>query len=96
MLRRLAGAEETERGRISRELHDRLGQDLTALKLGMQFVRNKNHSRLPSRRLSKLEELADGLMRDIHRLAWELRPAALDDLGLEAGVAALCGRMVGA
>jgi signal transduction histidine kinase len=33
--------------------------------------------------LSKLESLADSLMRDIHRLAWELRPAALDDFGLE-------------
>jgi signal transduction histidine kinase len=33
--------------------------------------------------LSKLEGLADSLMRDVHRLAWELRPAALDDFGLE-------------
>ena len=33
--------------------------------------------------ISKLEKMAEGLMRDIHRLAWELRPSALDDLGLE-------------
>ena len=38
VLRRLVAAEETERGRVSRELHDRLGQDLTALKLGLQVV----------------------------------------------------------
>jgi signal transduction histidine kinase len=84
VLRRLAAAEETERGRVSRELHDRLGQDLTALKLGLQIV-GKRRSCPPSVRESagKLEKLADSLMRDTHRLAWELRPAALDDFGLE-------------
>jgi signal transduction histidine kinase len=83
-LRRLVAAEETERGRISRELHDRLGQDLTALKLGLQIMR-KRRTCPPRMRESvgKLEHLADCLMRDIHRLAWELRPAALDDFGLE-------------
>ena len=85
VLRRLADAEETERGRISRELHDRLGQDLTGLKLGLQLVRKQGPLAPPVQEsVGKLEQLADGLMRDIHRLAWELHPAALDDLGLEA------------
>ena len=84
MLRRLVAAEETERGRVSRELHDRLGQDLTALKLGLQVVRKQGASAPKLREsVSKLESLADKLMRDLHRLAWELRPAALDDFGLE-------------
>jgi signal transduction histidine kinase len=84
VLRRLVAAEETERGRVSRELHDRLGQDLTALKLGLQVVRKKCPCPPKIRdSVSKLESLADSLMRDIHRLAWELRPAALDDFGLE-------------
>ena len=84
VLRRLVAAEETERGRVSRELHDRLGQDLTALKLGLQIV-GKQGGCPPTLRKSvrKLEDLADSLMRDVHRLAWELRPAALDDFGLE-------------
>jgi signal transduction histidine kinase len=84
VLRRLAAAEETERGHISRELHDRLGQDLTALKLGLQILR-KQASRLPKLQESvgKLDSLADRLMKDTHRLSWELRPAALDDFGLE-------------
>jgi two-component system CheB/CheR fusion protein len=84
VLRRLAAAEETERGHISRELHDRLGQDLAALKLGLQMVR-KQAARLPAlgKNMGKLEVLADRLMQDIHRLAWELRPSALDDFGLE-------------
>ncbi len=84
VLRRLVAAEETERGRVSRELHDRLGQDLTALKLGLQIVRKQGPCPPKVRDgVSKLENLADSLMRDIHRLAWELRPAALDDFGLE-------------
>ena len=84
VLRRLADAEETERGRISRELHDRLGQDLTGLKLGLQLVRKQGPFAPPIQEsISRLEQLTDGLMRDIHRLAWELHPAALDDLGLE-------------
>jgi signal transduction histidine kinase len=84
VLRRLAAAEETERGRISRELHDRLGQDLTALKLGLQAV-GKHRPCPPAlrRSVSNLKELTDRLMRDMHRLAWELRPAVLDDFGLE-------------
>jgi signal transduction histidine kinase len=84
VLRRLSEAQETERGRISRELHDRLGQDLTALKLGLQILRKQGpFTPAVQESITKLERLAEGLMRDIHRLAWELRPSALDDLGLE-------------
>ena len=84
VLRRLSEAQETERGRISRELHDRLGQDLTALKLGLQILRKQGPFAAPVQEsIGNLEKLAEGLMRDIHRLAWELRPSALDDLGLE-------------
>jgi signal transduction histidine kinase len=84
LLRRLRDAEETERRRISRELHDRLGQDLTALKLGLQMVaKQESLSSSSQAGIGQLGKLADGLMRDIHRLAWELRPAALDDFGLD-------------
>ena len=82
--RHLAEAQETERGRISRELHDRLGQDLTALKLGLQNLRRPSpFAAAVGTELSRLEMLVEGLMRDIHRLAWELRPSVLDDLGLD-------------
>jgi signal transduction histidine kinase len=83
VLRCLSEAQETERGRISRELHDRLGQDLTALKLGLQNLRRQGFPAVTAgESLNQLEKLAEGLMRDIHRLAWELRPPVLDDLGL--------------
>jgi signal transduction histidine kinase len=84
VLRRLSRAEEDERGRISRELHDRLGQDLTALRLGLQMVRKNSPFSAPVQEsISRLEQLAENLMHHTHRLAWELRPAVLDDLGLE-------------
>ena len=84
VLRRLSEAQETERGRISRELHDRLGQDLTALKLGLENLRRQGpFAAAVGEDLGKLDKLVEGLMRDIHRLAWELRPSVLDDLGLD-------------
>jgi signal transduction histidine kinase len=82
--RLLSRAQETERGRISRELHDQMGQELTALKLGLQLLRKQGpFSASVQESIGKLEGLAEGLMRDIHRLAWQLRPSSLDDLGLE-------------
>ena len=76
VLRRLSEAQETERGRISRELHDRLGQDLTALKLGLENLRRQGPvAAAVGGDLGKLDKLVEGLMRDIHRLAWELRPS---------------------
>jgi len=96
VLRRLKSAEETERGRISRELHDRLGQDLTALKLGLQLVKKQGpFSPSVQAGISQLEQLADTLMRDIHRLAWELRPAALDDFGLDVALRRYAGEWAG-
>ena len=87
LLRRLAEAQESERGRISRELHDQLGQELTALKLGLRLVKNRVPPRHAVRQsVTQLEQLTDNLMQEIHRLAWELHPASLDDLGLEAAL----------
>jgi len=87
LLRRLAEAQESERARISRELHDQLGQELTALKLGLRLVKNQG-SAIPAvqQNAGKLEQLAGDLMQITHRLAWELHPAVLDDLGLEAAL----------
>jgi len=138
VLWQLNKVEETERSRISRELHDRLGQDLTALKLSIQWLQKQCpfaadvstplsqltgpegrdcivrelHTRwgqnspavqhclqwlekIPSEcpfasgvrdAVTRMEEFTDSLMREIHRLAWELHPAVLDDLGLDAAL----------
>jgi signal transduction histidine kinase len=81
--RQLVDAQEEERRRIARELHDQMGQNLTALNLGLKSLldagcRAENLPRL----VRPLQELATQTARDLHRVALQLRPAALDDLGL--------------
>ncbi len=83
MLRRVVSAQEDERARISRDLHDSLGQQLTALRLALE-----RHQQNPAAQDAVAQAL--GLTRDISDqidfLAWELRPAVLDDLGLAAAL----------
>ena len=85
LLRRLVIAQEEERRRIARDLHDHLGQQLTSLRLKIEAIRHATET-LPSAQstLSEADALLVHLDRDIDFLSWELRPAALDDLGLKA------------
>jgi PAS domain S-box-containing protein len=85
---RLATAQEDERRRIARELHDQMGQHLTALGLGLQVVKDLTVEPSPIREMiTPLQSLTDLIGREIHQLALELRPTALDDLGLKAALA---------
>jgi signal transduction histidine kinase len=88
LLRRLVTAQEEERRRISRELHDQTGQHLAALLLGLKTLDNStNHgSTSLHKSLFQLQKLTERLVEETHYLAWELRPAALDDLGLETAI----------
>ena len=88
LLRRLVTAQEEERRRISRELHDQTGQHLTALLLGLKTLNHSsgNGSASLHKGLLQLQKLTERLLDDAHHLAWELRPAALDDLGLETAL----------
>lgn len=88
LLRRLVTAQEEERRRISRELHDQTGQHLTALLLGLKTLNNStdNGSTSLHKSLFQLEKLTERLVEEAHHLAWDLRPAALDDLGLETAI----------
>jgi len=80
---KLLHAQEDERRRIARELHDQMGQNLTALYLGLKSLLDANvRSSKLRRQVQPLQELATQTARDLHRVALELRPAALDDLGL--------------
>ncbi len=87
LLHRLVGAQEEERGRLARELHDKMGQYLTALMLGLDSLSDTCRTHPPSHtRLQRLVQVTDELMREVHHLAWELRPAVLDNLGLRAAL----------
>jgi signal transduction histidine kinase len=87
LLRRLVTAQEEERRRISRELHDQMGQHLAALMFGLKTLSNAPGSHAPPHHsLQQLQELTEQLVEEAHHLASELRPAALDDLGLHTAL----------
>ena len=79
LLHRLISAQEEERKRISRNIHDHLGQQLTALRLVLSVLKECSE---PSSELDKAYSIAERIDSEIDFLAWELRPTVLDDLGL--------------
>ncbi|OWK39827.1 PAS domain-containing sensor histidine kinase [Fimbriiglobus ruber] len=84
----LTTVQEDERRRIARELHDQMGQHLTALGLGLKIVKNATPDPSPERdRLRRLLSITDTIGREVHHLALELRPTTLDDFGLQAALA---------
>lgn len=100
-LRRLNHAQgnilETERRRIARDLHDQLGQALTATKLNFSMAIHEL-SGLPesqTRRLEGLVESIDAVIDQVREIASNLRPAMLDDLGFEAAAEWFLGKCAG-
>ena len=88
LIRRMATVQEDERRRISRNLHDQMGQLLTALGLGLKSLEIAILGPSQARpHLAKLRDLTNQIGREFHRLALDLRPTALDDLGLRAALA---------
>ncbi|HEX4945332.1 MAG TPA: PAS domain S-box protein, partial [Blastocatellia bacterium] len=81
LLQRIVRTQEEERHRISREIHDSLGQQLTVLRLGLENLQLLSEKDA-SARLTELQEMLRRLDEEIDFLAWELRPASLDELGL--------------
>ena len=77
----LVEAQEAERRRIARDLHDELGQQLTALRLKLDRASMDAPPPLEGP-IAEAQEIAKNIDEGVDFLAWELRPAALDDLGL--------------
>lgn len=85
LLRRLVMAQEEERRRLARDLHDKFGQQLTALRLILETLRT---DRIEVAKLNTALEMLARIDQDVDFIAWELRPAALDDHGLAKVLAA--------
>ncbi len=86
---RLAQAEEAERKRFARELHDQIGQKLTALGIHLNVLRTISGKTLPHSARSRLDEslaLVEAMSEDIRNIIFDLRPAVLDDDGVVAAL----------
>jgi PAS domain S-box-containing protein len=87
-LTRLVFAQEDERRRIAREMHDQFGEQLTALAVRIRALKDACTTDAALRgHVESIETIAQRLDRDVDHLVWELRPTALDDLGLRAALA---------
>jgi len=81
--RRLVEAQETERRKIARELHDEIGQALTAIQLNLQAMLPSFSTKTTSSRLKASLEMVDHVLKQVRDISLNLRPLILDDLGLE-------------
>jgi PAS domain S-box-containing protein len=93
LTRRLVQAEETERRRLARELHDQVGQNLSALNINLDIVAaslkqaGTKQEHALRRRLEDSLQLVDGTLQSIENVMADLRPALLDEYGLSAALA---------
>ncbi len=88
---RVESVREEERTGIAREIHDELGQSLTALKMDLAWLMRRCAQGtlapdVANERLGQMSEMTDGIIQVVRRISAELRPGVLDDLGLVAAV----------
>ena len=87
LLQRLVTTQEDERRRIARDIHDQLGQRLTALRLKIASLKELcADNEVLRARATRLQEIGEVLDSEVSFLAWELRPTALDELGLKDAI----------
>jgi signal transduction histidine kinase len=85
-LRKIITAQEEERKRISRELHDETGQALASVMVGLRAAEEASSADESKRQLGEVRRVAFATLENVRRLALELRPSVLDDLGLVAAL----------
>jgi signal transduction histidine kinase len=88
LLHQVVGAQETERQRIARELHDATGQSLTAIALGLRGVEAilENDSNVVASQVKELKSFSMNALGELRQIIADLRPSQLDDLGLAAAL----------
>ncbi len=95
LLRRVVAAQESERQRIARELHDETGQSLTALGLGLRGVTTQMRQDVEkaAANLRQLERMVGASIDELQHIIGDLRPSHLDDLGLAAALRWYCNEL---
>ncbi len=87
VLRQLVTAQEDERKRIARDLHDHLGQQLIAMRLKLEILkRTSGEDERIVKQIDELLQVTKKIDSDVDFLAWNIRPSALDDIGLVAAL----------
>jgi signal transduction histidine kinase len=86
LLQRVIAGQEDERRRLAQELHDETSQTLASLQLGLDQLTERSREPDIRERATELRRAASMALADVHRLAVELRPSVLDDVGLGAAL----------
>lgn len=85
-IRGVITAQEDERKRIARELHDSTSQSLTSLLVGLRNLETAGDMDAMHTRIDAIRAIVNHTLDEVHALAWQLRPSVLDDLGLVAAL----------
>lgn len=95
LFRRVVAAQESERQRIARDLHDETGQSLTAIGMGLRGLKDgiSPRNKQGYETLGQLESLTATSLKELQRIISDLRPSHLDDLGLSAALRWYTGRL---
>lgn len=94
LLHQVITAQEEERARIAYELHDEVGQLLTAIRLSMDGLPPGSLDQEAARQVANVQSLIDEAMRDLRRLISGLRPGVIDQLGLVAALREVAGQIL--